>query len=214
MPAATVVVARPARSGVEVVMLRRAEGSRFAPGFVVFPGGSIDPGDAPLADRLFGDRSEAPRACVLRELYEETGFLLTAGGILTPPDRPPLGDLDFDPPPSDRLRQMARWVAPDILEVRFDAVFFAVEGPVGLDPVPDGIESDRAWWAAPSDVLVASREGDAPLMWPTMVTLEQLVECRSVDDVLALRVEQIEPGRKDRVASVRGEWRRPEWRTP
>jgi len=211
-PAATVVVARPAEGGVEVLMLRRAEGSRFAPGFVVFPGGTTEPGDRALADRLFGDPSEELRACALRELFEETGLLPTAAGLELRRHRSPVADLDFDPPPPGRLREMARWVAPDFLEVRFDAVFFALEAPPGLEPVPDQVEVDRAWWAAPREVLLASRSGEAPLMWPTLVTLERLAEARSVADVLALRIEQIEPGREDREAGVRGEWRRPEWR--
>src|SRR5437764_939060 len=45
-PAATVVVARDGREGVEVVVLRRAEDSPFAGGYVVFPGGVVDAGDA------------------------------------------------------------------------------------------------------------------------------------------------------------------------
>jgi hypothetical protein len=28
-------------------------------------------------------------------------------------------------------------------------------------------------------------------MWPTLVTMQQLVGCRTVDDVLALRMEQV-----------------------
>jgi hypothetical protein len=70
-PAATVIVARPAPGGVEVLALRRSDRSRFAPGFVVFPGGVIESKDRELAVSLFGDPEEAPRACALRELYGE-----------------------------------------------------------------------------------------------------------------------------------------------
>src|SRR6266571_5289633 len=51
-PAATIVLARAAPGhGVEVLVLRRSEASRFAPGFVVFPGGAEDPDDDELARR-------------------------------------------------------------------------------------------------------------------------------------------------------------------
>jgi 8-oxo-dGTP pyrophosphatase MutT (NUDIX family) len=65
-PAATVIVARPVDGGVEVLAVTRADASTFAPGFVVFPGGTIEPGDEALAARLFGDPAEAARACALR----------------------------------------------------------------------------------------------------------------------------------------------------
>ena len=46
-PAATVVVVRPAGpvNELEFLVLRRAGASRFAPGFVVFPGGVVEPED-------------------------------------------------------------------------------------------------------------------------------------------------------------------------
>jgi 8-oxo-dGTP pyrophosphatase MutT (NUDIX family) len=46
-PAATVIVARSAGEGIEVLALTRAPASQFAPGFVVFPGGVIEPKDRP-----------------------------------------------------------------------------------------------------------------------------------------------------------------------
>ncbi|MGH2739416.1 MAG: NUDIX hydrolase [Actinomycetota bacterium] len=192
-PAATVVIARPADEGVEVLVLRRAAGSRFAPGFVVFPGGVIESQDEPLGARFFGHPQEAPRACALRELYEETGLLLTAAGLEARPERGPIEDLSFDPPPVSDLVEMARWIAPEFLPVRFDARFFVIAAPLEVEPTPDGIEIDRAWWARPADVLAASSEGEAPLMWPTMVTLDRLQACASVEEVLALRVEQVPP---------------------
>jgi 8-oxo-dGTP pyrophosphatase MutT (NUDIX family) len=190
-PAATVIVARPSEDGVEVLALRRANRSRFGPGFVVFPGGVIEPEDAALATRLFGDRQEAARACAFRELYEEAGFLLTASGPVGLPTRPPLEELVFEPPPLGALPEVARWVAPEFLEVRFDARFYATGAPRGIEPVVDGMEIDRAWWAPPFEVLDAAERGDDPLMWPTFVTLGALASCGSVDDVLRLRVDQV-----------------------
>jgi 8-oxo-dGTP pyrophosphatase MutT (NUDIX family) len=210
-PAATVIVARQARSGIEVLVERRADGSRFAPGFVVFPGGLLEPGDDALALGWFGDVTESIRACALRELYEETGLLLTASGLLRTRSRGPAHEIGFEPPEPSALVKVARWVAPEFLAVRYDAWFFALEAPAGVEPSPDGTEIERAWWASPDEVLAASTRGDAPLMWPTLVTLEELAGCENVDAVLALRIEQVhppEPGQ--RAGRLRGAWQRPE----
>lgn len=195
-------------------MLRRSAVSRFAPGFLVFPGGMVEKRDGPLAERLFGDPGELARACAVRELYEETGLLLTASGLQLVQERPPLEERDLDPLARDAFVEIARWVAPESLEIRFDAVFFAAAAPRGLDAVPDGVEAEAASWVVPEDVLLESTRGDTPLMWPTLVTLERLASASGVEEVLAMRIEQLEPGHEERDATVRGVWRRPEGRGP
>lgn len=190
-PAATVILARPADGGVEVLVLTRGESNRFLPGFAVFPGGTIEPGDGELATTLFGDPSERARACALRELYEEAGILLTAGGPVARRPDGPLTAFPFEPPEAGALVEIARWIAPEFLERRFDARFFAAPAGPGLDPVADGLEIAEARWARPDEVLEAVDRGQAQVMWPTMVTLRALAECRDVSDVLALRVDQI-----------------------
>jgi len=219
-PAATVILARPAPRGgaggwspepkdavdprastpptdraVEVLALRRAGTAAFLPGFVVFPGGAIDRADDELAARLFGDPHEAARACALRELYEEAGVLLTSSGPVSRPPDGPMSSMRFDPPTPAALPEVARWVAPESLEVRFDARFYATGAPEDLEPTPDGSEIEAAWWARPLDLLEAATRGDAPLMWPTRVTLEALGRCTTVADVLSLRVDQVPPPR-------------------
>lgn len=205
------VVVRRADGGIEVLVERRADGSRFAPGFVVFPGGLLEQGDDALALSWFGEASEDLRACALRELYEETGLLLTASGLRREPGRGSAREIRFDPPEPSALVNMARWVAPEFLEVRFDAWFFAVAAPEGLEASADGVEIERVWWARPDEVLAASTRGEASLMWPTLVTLEELADCSSVAEVLALRIEQRrppEPG--EGTPGLRGAWQRPE----
>ena len=201
-PAATVIVVRPAPSGIEALILTRGAGTTFAPGFRVFPGGIVDPEDADLARRLFEDPSEAARACGVRELYEETGILLTANGPVTREPGASLDRLEFPPPVPSAMPEVAHWVAPEFLEVRFDARFFAVAAPPGLDPVIDGHEIEAAAWMPPGEVLVAAEAGDGQLMWPTFITLQRLAGCRTVEDVLALRVPQVPaPGTDARRAS-------------
>jgi 8-oxo-dGTP pyrophosphatase MutT (NUDIX family) len=194
-PAATIVMARPAEAaGVEVLMLSRSARSRFAPGFVVFPGGAVEPKDHEDARRWFGSEVHVARACALRELAEETGLVVTARGVVACPGGLP-GTPDLPATSVHDVPEMARWIAPDFLPVRFDAVFFAAAAPREIEPTPDSVEVDRAWWGRPLDVLEAQRLGTAPLLWPTLKTLEALVECRSVDDVLRLRVQQVAPPR-------------------
>lgn len=202
-PAATIVVARdvPAAPGIEVLVLRRTSLSRFAPEFVVFPGGSVSAEDGELAERWFGDRSEAFRACAVRELAEETELVLTADGLWEAAGRLP-GDPGLAPPATSQVAELAHWIAPEFLPVRFDARFFGVVAGPDLTPVPDGIEIEWAWWARPHEVLVAADRGDAPLMWPTLVFLRALAACRSAADAVALRVPQVEPGPEARLPSV------------
>jgi 8-oxo-dGTP pyrophosphatase MutT (NUDIX family) len=89
--AATVMLLRDGSAGgLEVYMLRRQPSMAFAPGAMVFPGGSVDPRDAdeqvawtgPDAaewGRIFDAPPELARALVcaaVRETFEESGVLL------------------------------------------------------------------------------------------------------------------------------------------
>jgi 8-oxo-dGTP pyrophosphatase MutT (NUDIX family) len=192
-PAATVVVVRPGADGPEVLLLRRAAASRFAPGYVVFPGGVMDPQDERLAAAWFGDRAEAVRACAVRELAEETRLALTAAGLR------PLMDgeaveavVSSSPPALEALHEMGRWRAPEVLAVRFDAWFYATPADGEATAVPDMVEVDLAWWERPADALGRFALW-TDLMWPTYRTLEALTGCVSVDEVLALEVPQEAP---------------------
>jgi recombination protein RecT len=190
-PAATVVVARPGASGVEVLVARRSMASRFAPGFAVFPGGSVDHGDDQLALRWFGAHDERARACAVRELAEEAGLAATRKGVVAA--SAPMDGAWFLPPSIEQLPEIGHWVAPEFMAVRFDARFFAVACDQEVDPTADGVEVDAAWWARPADLLADHRAGGIPLAWPTLRTLEELAGCRDVGEVLALRVEQVSP---------------------
>jgi 8-oxo-dGTP pyrophosphatase MutT (NUDIX family) len=187
--AATIIVAREGGRGPELLLLRRTARHRFLPGFLVFPGGAVDPGDARLAERWFGDAGEAPRACAVRELAEEAGLAVTGSGVV----EGGIADLDADPPAATLLRGVSHWIAPEDVPVRFDARFYAVEAPRGLEARPDGIESDLARWSRPADLLEASASGGCSLYWPTMKVIEALAACSSVADVLAADIPQTEP---------------------
>jgi 8-oxo-dGTP pyrophosphatase MutT (NUDIX family) len=188
--AASAIVGRDGPEGLEVLVLERGASSRFLPGYVAFPGGSTDREDEEHAERWFGTAEESRRACAVRELVEEVSLALTAGG-LAPGDE--LSAVDEAPPSPSQLEDIAHWVAPPEVPVRFDARYFAVRAPSGLEPVPDGSETAAAWWISPQRLLEDWREQRRLLFWPTFVTVEALATCESVDELFALRIDTREP---------------------
>ncbi|HEY7667212.1 MAG TPA: NUDIX domain-containing protein [Actinomycetota bacterium] len=178
--AASVIAGRDGDGGLELLVLERSAASRFLPGYVAFPGGAVDDDDAALAAAWWGDPEEAGRACALRELAEEAGLVLGDDG-----DERPLA--------VDRLVEIAHWIAPEQVPVRFDARYYAVAMPTGVEPVPDGGETAAAWWESPSTILDGWRAKERKLYWPTYFTMLHLATCRSIDELLALRIETREP---------------------
>jgi 8-oxo-dGTP pyrophosphatase MutT (NUDIX family) len=190
--AASVIAAREGASGPEVLVLERSAGSRFLPGYVAFPGGATDPEDAAHAERWFGSAKEAPRACAVRELLEEVGLALTAEG-LGAADHGSYAPVDVSPPRPEQLREVAHWIAPEDVPVRFDARYFAVSAPRGVEPTPDGHEAAQAWWASPRELLADWEAERRKLYWPTYLTMRSLAACASVEALLALDIRTREP---------------------
>jgi len=188
--AASVVVARDGGQGLEVLVLERGAESRFLPGYVAFPGGSTDEKDTDLALRWFGTPEEARRACAVRELVEEVSLTLTRSGLARGDG---LGAVDASPPSAGQLPEIAHWVAPPRVPVRFDARYFAARAQAGLDPVPDGGETAYAWWVTPTRLLEDWTAGRRRLYWPTYFTVNEIAGCRSVDELLGLRIRTREP---------------------
>jgi len=191
--AATVVAAREGPGGPEVLVVRRAAGSRFLAGYLAFPGGAVEPGDADLAERWFGTREEAARACAVRELLEETGLALTREGMRAADPADGIAAIHALPPLPGQLVAISRWVAPERVPVRFDARFFAVRAPSGVEARAASPEVAETRWARPRDLLEGWAEGRVLLYWPTMKMLEGLAGCATVEEVLAARIPQREP---------------------
>ncbi len=74
-PASTVVIARPAGAGFEVLLMQRSATMAFAPKMAVFPGGRVDPRDHDFPDPFL--------ACAIREVNEEVALELS---VLVPLD--------------------------------------------------------------------------------------------------------------------------------
>ena len=168
--AATVMLLRDVNDGIEVLLLCRKRAMDFAPGAHVFPGGSVDPGDADLGVDLPGGLGLAPeraRALVgaaVRETREECGVILRA----------------------DALVPWARWITPEVSSRRFDTWFFVAPMPSG-QVAEACAEADSAQWLRPRAALDAARAGEIMLLPPTAVTVGELMSFSSVADVLAQR---------------------------
>lgn len=188
--AASVIAVRASDDGPQVLVLERSAASRFLPGYVVFPGGAADTDDADLAARWFGSSEEAARACAVRELAEEAGLALTGGGLVC---GGALEAVDARPPALDQLGELARWVAPRSVPVRFDARYFVVVAGDGPDPTPDGTEAVAAWWVSPRQLLREWEAGARKLYWPTWFTVQALARAETPQDLFALRIRTREP---------------------
>ncbi|MBA3737567.1 MAG: NUDIX domain-containing protein, partial [Actinobacteria bacterium] len=119
--AASLIGVRDSSDGPEVLVIERTLDHRFLPGYVAFPGGAVDPTDASLAEQWFGDGTEASRAAAIRELAEEVGLAVLREAVVADDRDRPLAAINDAPPPAERLREVARWIAPVEVPVRFDA---------------------------------------------------------------------------------------------
>lgn len=165
-PAATVLVLRDLPSGLEVLMLQRAQGLVFHPGAWVFPGGGVE-----SEDLASGDVLAAARKAAVRETREEAGLLLTP----------------------DALVPFSHWTTPEGRPRRFSTWFFLAQIEPHLEVVVDGGEIHAHRWFKPEDALAARARGEIDLPPPTFVSLSVLLQCARAADALALARAQSAP---------------------
>ena len=195
--AASLIGVRDGAGGPEVLVLERTAEHRFLPGYVAFPGGAVDPDDRRLAERWFGDAGEAARAAAVRELAEEVGLVVTGDAVVAAGADRSVARIDASPPSVDALPEIARWIAPVDVPVRFDARYYAARMQDAPDPTPDGTEAARAWWVSPTDLLASWESEEVRLYWPTHYTMVALAGRRDADDLLNLRLATREPDEDD-----------------
>lgn len=191
--AASLIGVRDGSDGPEVLVIERTLDHRFLPGYVAFPGGAVDPEDELLAEAWFFDAAQAARAAAVRELAEEVGLAVTAEAVVAVDADRPLARIHGSPPAIGALPEVARWIAPTTVPVRFDARYFAVRMQGAADPVPDGAEAASAWWVSPRALLSAWASEEVLLYWPTHFTMRALADCRDADELLGLRLVTREP---------------------
>ena len=148
------------RPAATIVLLRRGDSDdrrrpevlmvRRSPEASFMPGVWVFPGGAI-------EPGESAADCAARELEEETGIALGAEAELV---------------------AWSRWITPEVVPVRFDTHFFVAIADPHSRPVPDRTEVSDAGWFEPGGALEAHRAGDLALVFPTIKTLETLLEHR------------------------------------
>jgi 8-oxo-dGTP pyrophosphatase MutT (NUDIX family) len=116
---------------------------------------------------------ETPTECAARELAEEAGIELGAEAELV---------------------AWSRWITPEVVPVRFDTHFFVAVAAPHTTPRADGIEVTDAGWFGPRAALDAHAAGELDLVFPTIKTLETLLDHPTADEVIAAaRARRVEP---------------------
>jgi len=135
----------------------------------------------------------------LRECFEEAGLLVADGAL---PDARSLGgmrdrlnddrlgfaellagaDLTL---PLDRLRYLDHWITPEFEHRRYDTRFFVCSAPEGQEASFDPRETTHGAWLTVERILDGNSRGDLHLAPPTLVILEGLLGCRTVDELLS-----------------------------
>jgi 8-oxo-dGTP pyrophosphatase MutT (NUDIX family) len=207
--AATVVVVREAASGLEVLLLQRAERGDHNSGAWVFPGGLVDP----------DDRRDEPltfQRAALRECFEECGILLARDSAGAWPQfdaaaRAELAALRHEvesgatsiddvcrrfgvQPAYGSLHFIAHWLTPMGRAKRFDTRFFVTLVPHGQEALHDERETLDHVWISPAEAL--SPGNSRRLMTPTRATLEQL---RRFGSAQALQAWAAQPRTVERI---------------
>ncbi|HXZ00494.1 MAG TPA: NUDIX domain-containing protein [Stellaceae bacterium] len=152
--AASLILLRERRSGLEVLLGRRGKGARFMPGRYVFPGGRVVPEDA---RRWAGELADpaapllALKRAALRETYEETGLVVgeprraaKANGALSPVEAA-YRAAGMAPAPG-LLRLVGRAITPTASPIRFHARFFLADGRHAAGKLKPCEELDDLLW--------------------------------------------------------------------
>ncbi|MCU0944014.1 MAG: NUDIX domain-containing protein [Rubritepida sp.] len=183
-PAATLLLLRDGRAGLEVLMVARTREVDFAAGALVFPGGRVEAEDAALAPP--GDPLGTFRIAAIRESWEECGLLLAAPGAAAAPG--PFGTHLAERglrPAHEALVHFAHWITPAHSPKRFDTHFFLAPAPEGQQAVHDGREAVEALWLPPAAALAEAEAGRRTLVFATRMNLQRLAAHDSVAAALA-----------------------------
>jgi glyoxylase-like metal-dependent hydrolase (beta-lactamase superfamily II)/8-oxo-dGTP pyrophosphatase MutT (NUDIX family) len=200
-PAATVLLLRDGDKGIEVLMTRRSMSASFAPGAYVFPGGGVDALDASSHTQAKrratqSDLHLTQAIAAIRESFEELGVLLARRADGAPADHSDIAALNRSEPFTEQCRNrgltlaadevfvLAHWITDRDLPRRFDVPFLVARMPEGQTPVADETEQFEPVWVRPADALAQHQAGGFFIIFPTIRTLEHLLDYATVDAVL------------------------------
>lgn len=221
--AATVLLLRDGRAGLEVFMVVRHQQIDFASGALVFPGGKLADGDRDprLPSRCSGAEgldtdALALRVAALREAFEESGVLLArprgssayvgperldalGARWRKPLDRGEAGIVEMLDAENlvlaiDALVPFAHWITPTFMAKRFDTHFFVAVAPSEQVAGHDGREMVESRWLTPADALADFAAGRCTLVPATELNIALLGEQATVSAALAAaRARRIVP---------------------
>ena len=163
--ASTVLLLRPSASGPEVLLLKRNSNARNMADVWMFPGGKVDEDDQ---GRFELDRV---KTAAVRELEEEADVLL----------------------PVAALTYFSHWLTPAGMKRRFATWFFVAKLPECASVSVDGEEMVEARWVRPEDAVAEHQAGNLRLPPPTVVSLIDLSQHRSVHAAVATARRRIPP---------------------
>ncbi len=199
IPAATLVVMRPAASGPpEILAVERAAGMAFAGGAIVFPGGRVDEADRTHAAAL-GRPDDAAKITAIRETIEESAVAAGLTGDLDPALGPLLQAALLAGTPFaalldqhgltldlDALTPFARWMPAFHQARKFDTIFYLAPAlPGDWRPLPQPGECEAAEWATASALIDRIAAGNASAIFPTKRNLERIARHADFDEALA-----------------------------
>lgn len=187
----------------EVLLVSRAARGAFASA-LVFPGGAIDPQDGDESWRRsvtdFDEVAPPERALrigAIREVWEETGILLSAEAGMLDAAPPRLG-LGFRETLSaigahlqlNSLTHFGHWITPIEEPRRFDTHFYLAAAAREAVAEPDGVETLDAEWFSPAHAAALAQSGERPIIFPTMLNLLRLAESSNAADAIAAARER------------------------
>jgi 8-oxo-dGTP pyrophosphatase MutT (NUDIX family) len=219
-PASTVLLLRDGAGAhgqgeIEVFMMVRHYEIEFSSGALVFPGGSVDPGDKEIIARpeLYSgaERLDAgalsSRIAAIRETFEESGILLARSrGSKALIDAKRASEIEMAHRTIlcegkttflkvltdsgmllalDELVPYAHWITPQGMPKRFDTWFFLAAAPPEQVGTHDGKESTDSIWVSPREALAGAESGRFKLPFPTTRNLIKLGKQPNVKAALA-----------------------------
>lgn len=163
--------------------------------------GTLTPADAEkMLGEAAGDRPATGYfVCALRELFEEVGVLYaTREGQDVELFGAEVADLRHRLRADEigiaqvaaalgvklgthRLKFLARWIAPELVPVRFDARFFVAHAAGELDPDPDEVSAME--WLTPVQAMTMAEAGALMLAPPTVATISSLSRFESTEEI-------------------------------
>src|SRR5689334_15686196 len=174
----------------EVYWVKRSDKLAFLGGYHAFPGGQIDAGDAEVDVRNVPDAVAAAMISgAARELFEESGVLVTHGGeMLTKGQRASLLDdlesgrmswpallqhyeLHLD---ANDFTYVGRWVTPPFNARRFDTWFFLVNCPAKQEPHLIAGELEDGEWITASEAYQRWLRDEVVAVPPTLHALRTI----------------------------------------